>query len=338
MKRNVKKRIKVLCYGLLVLGGLHSSSAWARCNLASAIQTYRAIQARDVMVDGTLDAGAPLGREGSLDIPANRWLFNCTGASNPIRIDNFVNPAVVDASGVYQFKVRGNPSGVGIRFYVSDGGRPRQQIPFDESRTVPAGRYSEAGVLYSSLERYGSAPVEYGPVDPPGVTLAESDLYNLDGTDPGRIPFRLFQLGDFNLVRPSCSMDAASLNQIVPLGNYSVGDFQGSTPSPWIPFNLVVANCSDPTILADITFGTASDADANNTDLFSMNPGGPDGLGIAISNVGTTSTAMLPGQTQTFPTVLTGQSFPFQAQLQPTTGPVTAGTINRGVTVVVNFK
>lgn len=341
MKRNAKRRIKALWFGLLVLGAVQSGTVWARCQLASGIPFYTVQQVRDVMVDGTLSAGTPLGREGSLTTSVGDWRFNCTIGSTPtpVRLNHFTIPGFVN--GVYEFTVNGQPSGVGVRLFVSDNGRPRRQFPFDEQQTVPSSNpYSESGTFFTSLERVGSAPIQYGQVDIPpnqGV-IAESDLYNEDGSDGSRIPYRTVRLGLFNLIRPSCSMDVASLNQTVSLGNYNVSDFQGSSPSPWVPFNLLVENCDDPTILADITFGAASDADANNPDLFSMNSSGPAGLGIAIASVGTSSTTMLPGQTQTFPTVLTGQSFPFQARLQPTTGQVTAGTVNRGVTVVVNFR
>jgi hypothetical protein len=341
MKRKEKRKIKRLLAGLLILGAFHSGTAWARCQLASSIPFYTVVQVRDVIVDETLPAGTPLGREGSLDAPSRQWMFNCAVGTTPtpVRLNHYTIPAF--ANGVYELIVNGQPSGVGLRLFVSNDGRPRQAFPFQESLTIPSTNpWSEAATFFTTLERVGSAPVVYGPVEAPGTngTLAGSDLYNLDGSDGSRIPYRTVRLGYFNLVRPSCTMDAASLNQTVPLGSHNVSAFSNSTPSAWVPFHLTVANCTDPTILADITFGTAADADTNDTNLFSMNQGGPQGLGIAIATAGTASVAMLPGQTQTFPTVLSGQSFPFQARLQPTTGQVTAGTINRPVTVTVNFR
>jgi hypothetical protein len=342
MTRKPKRKIKMLLAGLLILGAAQSGTAWARCQLASAIPFYLVVQVRDVIVDETLPAGTPLGREGNLNVPAGQWSFNCAVGTTPtpVRLEHSTIPAF--ANGLYEFIVNGQPSGVGLRLYVSDNGRPRRAFPFDESPTIPSTNpWSEPADFFTTLERVGSAPVVYGQVQVPGVngTLAESNLYNLDGSNAGRIPYRTVRLGFFNLVRPSCTIDAASLNQTVPLGSHNVSAFSNSTPSAWVPFHLTVANCTDPTILADITFGTAADADTNDTSLFSMNQGGPQGLGIAIATAGTASVAMLPGQTQTFPTVLSGQSFPFQARLQPTTtGQVTAGTINRPVTVTVNFR
>lgn len=336
MKKDRRWQIKAFCGSLLLLGAAHSGSALAQCALTSGISfvTVTPAQGRDVLVDSALPAGTPLGRQGQ--VTETPRTFNCTAASNVITLDNVLTSAA--NNGVFELTVGGQPSGVGIRLSVADSNGQLRQFPYQETMTVPQGTYTTPNRLATSLEKVG-ATVIYGQTDVVQfANYAASNVYNGAGQIGAPIPYRRIGIQNFNLVRPSCSMDVASLNQTVPLGRHNVSEFANAAPSAWVPFNLTVADCSDPTILADITFGTTADVDVSDNNVFSMNQGGPRGLGIAIATAGTTSTAMLPGQTQTFPTVLTGQSFPFQARLQPTTGQVTAGTINRPVTVTVNFR
>jgi hypothetical protein len=336
MMGNKRWQIKTFCGSLLLLGAAHSGSVLAQCALASGISfvTIEPAQGRQVLVDSTLPAGTPLGRQGQVtEIPRT---FNCTAASNIITLNNVLISA--PNNGVFELTVGGQPSGVGIRLLVADSNGQLRQFPYQETVTVPRGAYTAPNRLATSLEKVG-ATVIYGQTDiVQFANYAASNLYNGAGPIGAPVPFRRIGIQRFNLTRPSCFMDVKSLNQTVPLGRHRVSEFDNATPSAWVPFNLTVANCSDPAVLADITFGTTADADASNNNLFSMNQGGPRGLGIAIATAGTASTAMLPGQTQTFPAVLSGQSFPFQARLQPTTGQVTAGAINRPLTVTVNFR
>jgi hypothetical protein len=337
-----KRQMKALCAGLLVLGAIQSPVAWADCQLASSIPRTRIVQVRDVMVDGSLPAGTPLGREGTHTLPTGSWAFNCSlrTTPTPVTITTSIGPSFTFVNGVYQFTVNGQPSGVGLEIFVSEDGGPKKQFPYQESLTIPnANPWTRSTTYYTSLVRVGGAPVVYGAVDNQGQTIVQNNLRNSSGMPTNAQPYRFLVLGDFVLVRPSCSIDTASLNQTVRLGDdHNVSAFANSTPSAWVPFNLTIANCDDPTVLANITFGTGADADANNNTLFSMNQGGPEGLGIAIATAGMSSTAMLPGQTQTFPNPGSGNSFAFQARLQPTIGQVTPGVINRPVTVLVNFK
>jgi type 1 fimbria pilin len=238
-------------------------------------------------------------------------------------------------NGLFEFTVNGGqPSGVGIRLSVADAGGAKRPFPFSQQLNVPAGEFTQSSDYYTSLERVGGAPVVYGRVDT--IQLATSFLFNGTGPVGAPIPYRRIHIRDFVLVSPSCSIDAGSLRQTVSLGNHVSSDFDNGVG--WTPFDLVMGNCSDLSLLEEITFGSLSDADADAPGLFSMNASGPSGLGIAIRTRGGVLSPMLPGQSQIFPAVLTGQVFPFEARLERTVGPVSQGAINRPVVVTVNFR
>jgi len=134
-------------------------------------------------------------------------------------------------------------------------------------------------------------------------------------------------------------MDVGSMNQTVNLGSHSIKDLQNpGSATPWVPFKLTVADCGDPGVLVDITFGSQVDQDSNNPNLFSINQGGPTGLGIALSTNDGANASMVPGGTRTFPGKLTGDSYDFRARLERTTAPLTSGEFSKPITVMVVYR
>jgi hypothetical protein len=341
MKRNAKQGFKALWIGMLALGALHCGSAWAQglppnCTQTTGTRSHTVSQTANVVVGSNVAPGDVVGQGSSTTADST---FECVRDNSQAHIDNGFQQDVVAPEGTYEFLVKGKPSGVAMRLFISDtstGNQP-QKLPFRRSFTLPTGTFNLSATLSAELVRT-SNPMQYGTIDDIGKTLASSVFYNDNGPAAGNPLFiRQIKLGNFTLAAPSCTIDPGSLTQTVQLGSYTANQFANATPSPWAQFDLKVDNCSDPNVVADITFGAATDGDPINNNLYSMNQDGPKGLGIQIATRDNPSADMLPGVTRTFPHKDSGQSYPFQARLVPT-GQVTPGTIKRPVTVTVNFR
>jgi type 1 fimbria pilin len=222
---------------------------------------------------------------------------------------------------------------------MSVNGGDFQSMPVERQLTLASGTpaYSETDTMRVEFVRT-SSPVAYGNVDA-SLGIGASNFYN--GVGPVGAPgqYQAVRTGGLTLVRPSCAMDVGSLNQTVNMGSYSTKDLQNPTSTtPWIPFKLTVADCGDPTVLVDITFGAAGDQDQNNPRLFSMLPGSLTGVGIALSTDDGKEDPMTPGGTRQFPGKLTGDSYGFRARLERTAAPLTSGQFSRPVTVLVVYR
>jgi type 1 fimbria pilin len=96
--------------------------------------------------------------------------------------------------------------------------------------------------------------------------------------------------------------------------------------------------CADPLQLAvDITFGTASDADSDLPEVFSLpDPRAPKNVGLEIADADRKT--IRPGVPVSFNAVETGKSFPFNVRFRETKDTVRGGVVSRPVTVLVNFR
>jgi type 1 fimbria pilin len=349
MRKVIRMGGKALSLGLLAFASLKSGSAWAACYLAGPIIIMSVDgPAAGTVVDSTLPPGAEVGAGAS---PSDEKISNfvCTGGgagnSNPLYLKTNLLTTLAP-SGLYEFTVGGRPSGVGMRLYLSSNGGPFEPMPVtrqlnlpdstDPRNNVPS--YTAKGQFKATMERTTN-PVVYGPVDKAGLVGA-SVFYNGVGEVGDQNRFINVNVGSITFVRPSCAIDAGSLTQTVDLGRYSTRDLTDpSSSTRWAPFEFTMANCDDPTgRLVDITFGSAADRDSNNPNLFSLNMGGPTGIGIALSTDDDADTAVLPGTVSTYPGVATGGSYKFRARMQRTPAALTAGEVNRPVTVLVDYR
>jgi type 1 fimbria pilin len=339
MKDAIKKTIRLILLGLIAATAVKPGSASAACNLATSLQRYFVTQGKaDVYVDSGLAPGTSLGRHGEPDLRVLK--FKCTGVSNPVFIKTNIAQGAMTSGDLYELTVGGQRSGVGVRLSMSINGGDFLPMPIERSLTLPEGdpAYTESYVVDAELVRT-SSPVVYGQVDQ-NLGIGGSNFYNGTGpVGPAGQYLTIYTGTPLVLARPACSMDIGSLNQTVELGRYTTAALQdpGST-TPWVPFKLTMANCGDPDILVDITFGSNTDQDQSNSNLFGLRSGDPSGLGIALSTDDGSDKVMQPGVTATFPGKLSGDSYNFRARLERTQVALTAGRFDRPVTVLVNYR
>jgi type 1 fimbria pilin len=335
----VKAYTRVLSFGLIAFIALRAGPAQATCFLANNVQNYIVDQTSNVYVDSNLSVGTSLGRQGQYTFPTP-WKFNCTGsASNPVYLKTNIAQGALTSGDIYELTVGGVRSGVGVRITMSVNGGDFLPMPQERQLNLPIGSpaYSESDTIKAELTRTAS-PVVYGKVDA-GLGIGASNFYNGVGAvgSPGQ--YQTIRSGSITLVRPSCAIDTNSLNQTVNLGSYSTTELKDPTSTtPWTPFKFVMKNCGDPDTLVDITFGSVADRDKNNPNLFSLNTGGPTGIGIGLSTDDGAEKPMLPGVTATFPGVLTGGTYNFRARMERTPVALTAGRFDRPVTVLVTYR
>jgi type 1 fimbria pilin len=336
MQSVVERYGKAFSLIVLAMATLKTGAAEASCSLGNAPQNYIIDQTSPVIVDSNAAAGASLGRQGQYTFP-NPWRLNCSGQS-PVFLKTNLAQDAQTSGDVYELTVGGQRAGVGVRLYMGIDGADFSPMPIERQLTLSSGNpaYSESDTVKAELVRTSSAIV-YGKVDAAGV--GGSNFYNGIGPVGGPGPYQTVRIGNIVLVRPTCSMDVGSMNQTVNLGRYSVKDLQNPTSTtPWTPFKLVVADCGDPSVLVDITFGTQVDQDSNNPNLFSVQANGPTGFGIALSTDDGANASMVPGATRTFPGKLTGDSYAFRARLERTVAPLTSGEFSKPVTVMVVYR
>ena len=330
--------------GLFVAASLYGGRAEATCDFDVLSGTTQ-VGGTDSLIDVVVDASLPNGsvfRKIDAGFGNGTPLFKCT-QDHLVQIRSYVMAGGAETSdSVRELLLQdGTPTGIGLRFAFTDDDGTSHPVPSQprqvwlRASTDWAPWRSETHVEYIKLRDN----IRYGQVQA-NDRLAQTDLET-----PGIIsntPFnkiRRIRTGLLRFVSPSCSIDAGDLAQEVKLGHYSVDDFQNQSESPWVPFHFTVTSCANPLErFADITFGGGSDADPNNNALFSMNPGGPGGLGIAIQTDDGTNAAMTPGATRSIADPVADKRYAFRARLERTVGDVTPGTINRKVTVRVNFR
>jgi major type 1 subunit fimbrin (pilin) len=352
MRNVIRMYGKALSLGLVALTALKSGAAWADCYLAGPIvNLYVDGPAGGTVVDATLAPGAQIGAGAPPSLQKTFSLVCQGGAgnSNPVYFRTTLVASAVANGYLYEFTVGGKPAGVGMYLSMGQDGGDYQDMPVLRQKTLPnstdvpnnAPSYTETDQFKAIMVRT-SNPVIYGTVDR-GAAIGASNFYNGTG-EVGQVnQYQRYYTGDITLVQPSCTIDASSLNQTVDLGNYSTKDLQNpSDATPWKSFQLVVAHCENPVTLTDITFGSTTDQDTNNQNLFSLNTGGVTGMGIALATdegTGTPDAPVLPGVVATFPAVTTtGGTYNFKARIERTTAPLTPGEFRRPVTVVVNYR
>ena len=243
------------------------------------------------------------------------------------------------SGNVREITVGGQPSGLGVRLHMkgpADTGYAT--LPRKVTRTFPPGRSNWQSFIYVEYVRT-SGPVKYGLAD----VAINTRLGRIWVPDTVAFPqnrlIHSISMARLELSRPACSIETGSLEQQVSLGEYNGAKLRNGQDVPgWRPFQLTMAACADPSnLLADITFGTAADADANDPTAFYMNAGGPGGYGIAIETADGAH-RMLPGQPREFHAIGTGQGYAFRARLQRTIGTISSGRVHRPVAVRVTFR
>jgi type 1 fimbria pilin len=348
MKNLIKTYGRALSLGLVAFAALKSGHAQAACSLGPPGVVAMIVSAPSgIVVDSSLPPGSTIG-PGTGPAEPKTYTIVCTGGvggSNPVYFKTNLISSAVNNDYIYEFTIGGTPAGVGMKLTMSTDGGPLLPMPVtrqetfsnstDPGRNVPS--YTGTNQFQAVMVRTAN-PVVYGTVDP-GQAIGASNFYNGTGEVGTPVQYMPIRTGTISLVRPSCAIDTGSLNQTVELGKYSTRDLADpSSSTPWIPFELKMANCDDPTGTSlDITFGVTTDRDTNNPSLFSLNSGGPTGIGIALSRNDGTDTSVLPGAASTYPGVATGGSYKFRARMQRTPAALMGGEFNRRMVVQVTY-
>jgi len=303
---------------------------WAGCSI-STISQYPIRRATALVVG----SGVPVGQVVSESVVngPNRLQLICLPGSA-----RFFSGLMVSAPSdpsVVPLTVGRQPSGFGARFAIKEEGESDfHELPIDRNRTftVRTNINGNDQIRYQLVRLPG--PINYGKFDV-GV-LAQSVVTLANNVSLGA--FRTISMDDMAIARPSCSISNSSLNQTVSLGTHAIGSMpRVGDGSPWRPFRLVMEQCDDPLhVIADITFGVGADADRSDGDLFALNAGGAQGVGIEIQGPG--NVPIIPGQMTSLPAIATGQAFDFRARYQRTTASAMAGAANKAVTVTVDFR
>lgn len=319
--------------------GIYTGKASAGCTLANDAG-FTTIGNASVVVDS--------------DIPVNSVFrtIEDTGGGQSVKCDQDYRVSVRSSnledgmetnSDVRELRVGQRPSGVGVRIrWKNPDSDDFYSLP-DTRNTTLKKSINDSGDLWRSAARIEYVKmrnvVSYGPVDEDYV--ARSLVDNRDGViSSGLLTLRRGRVRALTFVRPTCAINTANLNQTVEFDQHAVSDFENQQATAWVNFELRLENCGAPVeTVADITFGQLGDAVPNRPDLFSMNVGGPGGLGIAIQSVNPNAVAMTPGAARTLNlSDATDQAYAFQARLERTDGAVTPGEVERPVTVRVTFR
>lgn len=326
---------RLCAMGSIAIAGMQAGVARANCT-ASTPGTYTIGQGVPIVVRGDVAPGTVIAtsRVESVD---KQWAVDCTSGTKTFTSkitgttgDTF--PVRVAGQGV------GENAGVGLQIVITElaasgGDGVAHELPWTMQRTFSglANLRIKDNVDYKLVRLSG--PVRYGKA------IAESVATSV--ASPGAIgTFRKISINDLILARPSCSISASSLNQQVDLGAYTSSQFsRPGDSSPWIKFRLVSENCDDPTgMIADITFGTSTDADLQNAALYNVLPGPVRGVGIQLARDTAGSEPILPGQLTSMPAVATGQFYGFKSRLQRTSASLVPGGITKPLVVQVDFR
>jgi type 1 fimbria pilin len=323
-------------WGLLATGAICSEVANATCRIDENAEVALAFGGR-LVVDPDLPLNSVIA---SRELTGDAAAFYRCDQEEAVDIESVYQLNGADQPGQTIREIRtatGEPTGVGLRLWIRDNGEGDYlPVPYRKAVVFPntnnARRRWETDVR---LDLVVVGPIRHGVTESGrlGRTVVR------DSASFPNILLRTIVNRGYELIAPTCSIDAGSLNQIIDLGAHTVGSFADQNATAWTDFSLTATSCTNPVeTIAGITFGQGADADANNPNLFSMNQGGPGGLGIAIQAADGNNAPMLPGETRDFAAVAAGNSYRFQARLERTGGEVTAGAVNRPVTVRVTFR
>ncbi|WP_165488681.1 fimbrial protein [Dyella terrae] len=321
--------------GLALLGMAFTASATANgCVILGSTSKFTVGQGTPVLIPGNASEGDVI-KTGMGNSGGNQWQMTCDPGTY-----SFVARHVPSSSGdIVPLRVAGFgvASGVGIRLSVrehgsgSDGAMHR--FPWTVRRTFDEDvKVSFTDDLQYELIRM-SGELYYGAIEP--VQVGTSYVEGGDGE------YRSIWINDLSFSRPSCGIEGGDgFMREVALGTHSSSVFaRPGDASPWVPFALTSANCSDPGgVFADITFGFAHDADADDSTLFAMPTGKVKGVGIEVAQDNVDSTSFVPGVKGTMPAVSTGNHYKFKARLKRTTAALQAGSFRRATIVMVEFR
>jgi major type 1 subunit fimbrin (pilin) len=331
------KAHQVVALGLLLGMALYAMDAQARCEIANDSGVIT-LEPQSVVVDPDLPVGSVIRNINLANGGVSR--LTCTEAHTvPVKSSLQLADADID-DGIRELYLEdGTPTGVGVRLRFRENNEASAfPLPNTRNLTFSAGQNYVWRVGIEGDLVLLRRDVSYGNVRS-NERIARTVVQDQNNEFPNFKRLRLVRTGAFRVIAPTCSIDAGSLNQTVDLGQHTVDSFADQNATAWKDFNLAVTSCNNPIeTIAGITFGQGSDADAINPSLFSMNQGGPGGLGIAIQAADGDNAPMLPGETRDFAAVAAGNSYRFQARLERTGGEVTAGAVNRPVTVRVTFR
>ena len=239
-------------------------------------------------------------------------------------------------SGLKPLTVRGQPSGFGIEIYmIEDAGAGQlHEFPHQYGRSFANGgfiRSDDVDVGYRVRRMTGR--IQYGRVDQ--IEIAEQKASSRRGGFTQ--PFRHMKIYEMWFVRPSCSINAETLNQTVDMGSYSLADFKNADRATrWVNFKLTVKECKEPLgQIARFTFGSPSDADPDAKALFRMLGSSPSHVGLELADEG--KKTIEPGKPYEASALPTGESFDFYVRLRETVYSVGGGAFSRPVTVRVDF-
>lgn len=329
---------------LLAASGLYASNASATCEIISntnpELDTGLLRVNPVILADNDVDTGSSL-HYADTGFGNSSPFLNCTQdhlVSTRSEVVDYDTPKP-NENHIELRLADGTPSGIGVRFKFTDDDGFSSYVYYVRNSDVRLRKGDE--VKWSSrmeLEYFKLHDnIRYGALKP--GRIARTVI-----TTPGVIPaghintLRRVNVIGGSIVRPTCAIDGGSLDQTVEFGRHAVSDFANQAATAWFPFELKMGHCTDPVeMIADITFGVTDDQDPNNRSVFSMNRGGPGGLGIAIQ-ARDDGRAMEPGVSQRFGVIPTNQTYNFEARLERTVGEVTPGEVDRRVRVLVTFR
>ena len=334
MNRRINKLLKLGVFGVVAVGTMYAAPTWAAGCVINGSHTYQVGQGTPLIVLGTEPEGTILRTNEGAATPG-QWQLTCT-PGNARYYTNYESGAVGDVFPLQaEGQGAGENAGIGIRLRLKDSRHPVfTQIPIDETvaYTEPYTIVRESDAFQYELVRL-SGPVVYGRIKIGRVG------YSAVTNAAGQMQiFRTVSINDITITRPTCSISADTLNQQVDLGTYALGQIPNPNDTTrWINFKLATEKCDSPdNMFANITFGTAADADAINKNLFAINSGGATGVGIELAT--DKDSAIVPGQLYSFPAVATGENFNFKARLKRTTSAASAGKVLKPVVVQVDFR
>jgi len=314
---------------MLALAALWTANAWADGCAVENVAVYQIGQtayidvSNDVPVGNVVRTGRATG-EGKVLLRCRAGVAQFNGATKG------------ETSGdLVLLTVNGQPSGFGVRVTMQEEhSGPMLTFPHRYDRTFMEGETLTSDsdyVAYDIVRVPGK--VVFGPIDRGRVALQTVSKPNGEN-----VLFRSMEIFELVLRRPTCTITDATLKQEVKLGDFNPSNF--ATPdraTPWVPFSFEVLECKEPLgMIAQFTFGTPSDADADLPSVFSMKDSGSKNVGIEIADKH--EKTIRPGELFETNALASGEFFQFNARLRETRPSVIGGgAFLRPVTVQIDF-
>lgn len=318
---------KWLGISVVLVSGCFAGTAMAACMVVDAT-IYTIGQGAVVTVGEGTPPDAVI-KSSQASNSSKDWKVSCTSGTYDFVSEHNGKAAIYPIREESQSP--GEHAGIGVRIYIDEQGEGGEKaIPWTLRRTFS----SVTTVSNPDTVRYEIVRLS-GPVVPGKMRPSTAASSSVGGQN-----YRLFNIDNLSIARPSCDISASSLNQSVALGTHESSKLKNpGDATPWIPFQLVSQNCDNPAgIVADITFGTGADADTQNPKLYKVTPGTVRGLGIGLAQDTPGSEEVLPGQKTSLAAVATGARYRFKARMQRTSAALVPGKISKGIVVQVDFR